>query len=223
MEMLVGEQGLARINELKVVVFGVGGVGGQAAESLARAGISKIKLVDRDVVEISNTNRQIVALDSTIGHDKVAVLAQRIKDINPSICVEYEKKEVNATNLDDFNLCEYDFVVDAIDSIKDKLALIIYCLKKDINIISSMAAGNRLDPTQVVVMDLSKTSYDPFAKIIRSELRKIGLKHLPVVASLEAPFKTGSRTPSSSPFVPPAFGLVIASYIIRTVLMYNIK
>jgi tRNA A37 threonylcarbamoyladenosine dehydratase len=218
MKMLVQEEGLAKIQNLRVIVFGVGGVGGQAVESLVRAGIGHITIVDRDVVEISNTNRQIIATNSSIGKAKVEVLKDRLLDINPTLSVLALKKEINAENIEEFCLRDYDYVIDAIDSIRCKIALILYCLQNDIKIVSSMGAGNRLDPTQVRVIDVFKTSYDPLAKMIRSTLRKNKLKKLMVVTSLEQPFKTPTKTPSSSPFVPPAFGLAIASYVIKQTL-----
>lgn len=219
--MLVKEEGIAKIKSLKVIVFGVGGVGGQAAESLVRAGIGHITIVDRDAVEISNTNRQIVALSSTLARAKVEVLKERLLDINPELSITALKQEINGDNIVNFNLESYDYVVDAIDSLKHKIALILYCLENNLKIVSSMGAGNRLDPTQVRIMDIFKTSYDPLAKMIRSTLRKNKMKRLMVATSLEAPFKTETKTPSSSPFVPPAFGLTIASYVIKQCLMYN--
>ncbi len=211
--MLVGEEALALIAKKRVIVFGVGGVGGQAAESLVRAGFGHLTIVDRDIIDITNINRQIVALHSKVGKDKVTTLKERLLDINPNLDIVAIKNEINADTLHLFELDSFDFVVDAIDSIYDKLTLISYCNEHDIPMISSMGAGNRFDPTKVIVTDVFKTNYDPFAKVIRSQLRRLGVKKLAVVASSEIPQKTGHRTPASSPFVPPAFGLAIARYV----------
>lgn len=223
LEMLVGKEALDLLSSKRVIVFGVGGVGGQASESLVRAGIGHITIVDRDIVDVTNVNRQIIALHSEVGKIKVEVLKKRLIDINPELSIIALKSELNRETLGNFNLESYDFVVDAIDSVKDKLALIEFCNQHKLSLISSMGAGNRLDPTAVYITDIFKTSYDPLAKIIRSHLRKNNIKKLMVVTSKEAPKKTTTKTPSSSPFVPPSFGLAIASYVIRELLMYNIK
>jgi tRNA A37 threonylcarbamoyladenosine dehydratase len=222
-EMLVGEKNLMTIQSKKVIVFGVGGVGGQAAESIVRSGIGHITIVDRDVVDITNINRQVVALNSNVGDIKVEALRKRLLDINPNLGIKTIYDEVNETTINGFDLEEYDFVVDAIDSIRDKITLIEYCFLHQIPIISSMGAGNRFDPTKVIITDVFKTKDDPLAKIIRGALRKMAIKKLVVVTSLEPPVKTGLRTPSSSPFVPPAYGLAIASYIFQYFLNNNVK
>jgi len=223
LEMLVGPEALEILSNKRIIVFGVGGVGGQAAESLARSGIGSLTIVDRDIVDITNINRQIIALNSKIGQDKVEVLRQRLLDINPNLKITAIKEEVNFATLASFDLKSYDFVVDAIDSIYDKINLIMECVNHEIPIISSMGAGNRLDPTQVFIADIFQTTYDPLAKMIREHLRKAHVKKLAVVTSKEQPKKTLTRKPSSSPFVPPAYGLAIASYILNQYLMYNIK
>lgn len=222
-EMLVGSEVVNFLSERRIIIFGVGGVGGQAAESLVRAGLGHITIVDRDVVDITNINRQVIALHSTIGKSKIDVLKQRLLDINPHLEVVAIKQELNIETLEFFGLKSFDFIVDAIDSVKDKIALIKYCYDEKLNIICSMGAGNRLDPSLVYVTDIFKTNDDPLAKVIRSNLRKLEITKLVVVASKEVPKKTTTRTPASSPFVPPAFGLAIASYIVKYYLMYNIR
>lgn len=222
-EMLVGSENLMTIQTKKVIVFGVGGVGGQAAESMVRSGIGHITIVDRDVVDTTNINRQVVALHSNVGEIKVEALKIRLLDINPNLDIKAIFNEVNEKTIHDFELEHYDFVIDAIDSIRDKITLIEYCFSNQIPILSSMGAGNRFDPTKVIITDVFKTKDDPLAKIIRGTLRKKAIKKLVVVTSLEPPVKTGLRTPSSSPFVPPAYGLAIASYIFQYFLNNNVK
>lgn len=222
-EMLVGQDSIHVLRDKRVIVFGVGGVGGQAAESLVRSGIGHITIVDRDIVDETNINRQVVALVSAIGKVKVDVLKLRLLDINPLLDINAIKGELTRETLGNFDLNTYDFIVDAIDSVKDKIALVEYCYHQNLPLISSMGAGNRLDPTAVYITDIFKTSYDPLAKVIRAHLRKNNIEKLCVVTSEEAPKKTSGKTPSSSPFVPPAFGLAIASYVTRKLLMYNIK
>lgn len=222
-EMLIGEQGLEILHTKRVIVFGVGGVGGQAAESLVRAGIGHLTFVDRDIIDTTNINRQVIALHSNVGQTKVDALAARLVDINPNLSITTVFGEINATTLDDFNLLSYDFVVDAIDSINDKITLIEFCDQHQLNLISSMGAGNRLDPTKVYVTDVFKTTDDPLAKVVRGLLREKAISKLTVVASKESPIKTNTRTPGSSPFVPPAFGLAIASFITQFFLEYNVK
>ena len=222
-EMLVGQDSIHVLRDKRVIVFGVGGVGGQAAESLVRSGIGHITIVDRDIVDETNINRQVVALVSAIGKVKVDVLKSRLLDINPLLDINAINGELTRETLGNFGLDNYDFIVDAIDSVKDKIALIEYCYHQKLPLISSMGAGNRLDPTAVYITDIFKTSYDPLAKVIRAHLRKNNIEKLSVVTSEESPKKTSGKTPSSSPFVPPAFGLAIASYVIRKLLMYNIK
>lgn len=222
-EMLVGSENLMTIQTKKVIVFGVGGVGGQAAESMVRSGIGHITIVDRDVVDTTNINRQVVALHSNVGEIKVEALKIRLLDINPNLDIKAIFNEVNEKTIHDFELEHYDFVIDAIDSIRDKITLIEYCFSHQIPILSSMGAGNRFDSTKVIITDVFKTKDDPLAKIVRGTLRKKAIKKLVVVTSLEPPVKNGLRTPSSSPFVPPAYGLAIASYIFQYFLNNNVK
>jgi tRNA A37 threonylcarbamoyladenosine dehydratase len=198
-EMLVGQDSIHVLRDKRVIVFGVGGVGGQAAESLVRSGIGHITIVDRDIVDETNINRQVVALVSAIGKVKVDVLKSRLLDINPLLDINAINGELTRETLGNFGLDNYDFIVDAIDSVKDKIALIEYCYHQNLPLISSMGAGNRLDPTAVYITDIFKTSYDPLAKVIRAHLRKNNIKKLSVVTSEEAPKKTIGKTPTSSP------------------------
>lgn len=215
---IVGEESFAKLNDIRIIIFGVGGVGGQALEALVRAGFSYFTIVDRDVVEVSNLNRQLISTTSVIGESKVEVAKKRMLDINPKCTINAVFAEVNGENIKEYKLEEYDFIVDAIDSFEDKMALIIYALKNGLPIISAMGAGNRLDPTAVFITDIEKTEGCPLAKKVRYVLRQEKLKGLKVVSSKELPLKNSGVKPGSSPFVPPAYGLAIASYIFKNVI-----
>jgi tRNA A37 threonylcarbamoyladenosine dehydratase len=195
-------------------VFGVGGVGGFTTEALCRAGVGKITLVDSDRVAVSNINRQIIATHSTVGKYKTEAMLERIKDINPECeVVIYNEfySEENPIPLDGI-----DYVADCIDSVKSKLHLIREATSGGVKVISSMGAGNKLDPTRFTVADISKTHTDPLAKVIRTELRRCGINHLKVVFSDEPPINpTRERTPGSVSFVPSVVGLIIAGEIIK--------
>lgn len=216
--------GLDRMNKLKnsrVIIFGVGGVGGYVIEALTRSGFKQIDIVDFDSVSITNINRQIIALHSTVGKLKIDVMKERMLDINPNIVVNTYPVFLDGTNIESFNLSQYDYVVDAIDSVTSKLLLIEYCVKNNIKIISSMGTGNKLDPSLFKISDISKTSVCPLAKVIRYELRKRGINHLKVLFSTETPIKNfvegeGNKlAPSSISFVPSSAGLLIASEVIK--------
>lgn len=216
--------GLDRMNKLKnsrVIIFGVGGVGGYVIEALTRSGFKQIDIVDFDSVSITNINRQIIALHSTIGKLKIDVMKERMLDINPNIVVNTYPVFLDDTNIESFNLSQYDYVVDAIDSVTSKILLIEYCVKNNIKIISSMGTGNKLDPSLFKISDISKTSVCPLAKVIRYELRKRGINHLKVLFSTETPIKNfvdgeGNKlAPSSISFVPSSAGLLIASEVIK--------
>ena len=233
--MLIGDEPLDRLAKAKVAVFGVGGVGGYCVEALARAGIGTLHLYDDDTVSESNLNRQIAALHSTIGRSKAEVLAERIRDINPECRVEAIRMFYLPENADSVDLTQYDYVVDAIDTVAAKLELVTRCTALQINIISAMGSGNKLDPTAFVVTDVSKTQGCPLARVMRKELRKRGISHLKVVYSTEEPrspirpipaeapagsdTRPGSAarraTPGSISFVPAAAGLVLASAAVR--------
>lgn len=211
---MLGERAVERLRSSHVAVFGVGGVGGFTTEALCRAGVGKITLVDSDRVSVSNINRQIIATHSTIGKYKTEAMLERIKDINPECeVVIYNEfySEENPIPLDGI-----DYVADCIDSVKSKLHLISEATLRGVKVISSMGAGNKLDPTRFTVADISKTHTDPLAKVIRTELRRRGINHLKVVFSDEPPINpTGERTPGSISFVPSVVGLIIAGEIIK--------
>ena len=216
-EMMLGKESVEKLKGAHVAVFGIGGVGGLCCEALARAGVGKLTLIDADRVSVSNINRQIIATHSTVGRYKSEVMKERIADINPEcevFCVNEFYSEDNPLPLDGF-----DYIADCIDSVKSKLHLISEAKSKDIPVISSMGAGNKLDPTRFCVADISKTHTDPLAKVIRTELRKRGINHLKVVFSDEPPINpSGERTPGSISFVPPVAGYVAAGEVIKDII-----
>ncbi len=218
--LLIGEDGFEKLKNTHAAVFGVGGVGSYTAEALARAGIGEITLIDNDTVNITNINRQIIALHSTVGMKKVEAAKQRILDINPMCRVNTFDCFYTGTEID---LPQFDWIADAIDSVTSKLSLVENAHKAGVNIISSMGTGNKLDPTKLVVTDISKTSVCPLAKVMRVELRKRGIIHHSVVYSTEQPAEhkaqsceDGSRrkTIGSMSFVPPVAGLLMAGQIV---------
>ncbi|HHY09480.1 MAG TPA: tRNA threonylcarbamoyladenosine dehydratase [Firmicutes bacterium] len=219
-EMVIGAANLARLRKSSVAVFGIGGVGGYAAEALARSGIGSLHLIDHDIVSLSNLNRQIIALESTLGRPKVAVMAERIKDINPN-CEVYCYEEFYSPESGAHLLAlPVDYVADCIDSVAAKAALIANCQKMGLPIIVSLGMGNKLDPTQLVVAELFSTHTCPLARRLRAALRKMGITAgVPAVFSKERPVKTGQGpTPGSTSFVPAAAGLITASVIVRALL-----
>ncbi|NMA25713.1 MAG: tRNA threonylcarbamoyladenosine dehydratase [Clostridiales bacterium] len=222
--MLLGDKAVRKLNNSRVILFGVGGVGSFAAEALARAGIGRIELVDNDVVGITNLNRQLAALHSTLGRKKVHVMKERIADINPNAAVTTHDVFLTADTAKTFDFSNYDYVLDAIDTVSAKLILADHCNKSGTPLISSMGTGNKLDPTQLYVTDIFNTSGDPLARIMRHELRKLGVNKLKVVCSREEPRKpvsgpeekTARRSlPASISFVPPAAGMIMAGECIR--------
>lgn len=215
---IIGEDNFNKIRDKKIIVFGVGGVGGQALEALVRAGFKHLTIVDFDVVEESNLNRQLVSTLSKIGKSKVDAAKERMDDIMPDLEISAHYAAVNAENIGTYNLELYDYIVDAIDSFDDKMALIKYALSNNLPIISAMGAGNRLDPTKVYVTKVEKTEGCPLAKKVRYFLRKENLKELNVVSSKELPMENTGVRPGSSPFVPPAYGLAIASFIFQEIV-----
>lgn len=222
-ELLLGSDGIKRLKGARVAVFGVGGVGGHAVEALARCGVGKIDVIDSDTVSVSNLNRQIIALESTVGRTKVSVIAERIRDINPDCAVTCIQKFYSPESSAEFDLTQYDYVIDAIDSVTSKLELITQADSLGVKIISSMGTGNKLDPTAFVIDDIYKTSVCPLARVIRTELRKRGIKKLKVLYSKEEPIKTvaesiaGSHSPASVSFVPSVAGLIIAGEVIKDI------
>ena len=217
-EAVVGSESIAKLNKAKVIVFGVGGVGGYIVEALGRSGIGTIGLVDSDVVEESNINRQLVATNSTIGQTKTSIAKKRLEDINPEVKVDEYPFLYLPDTADRIDLSQYDYVVDAVDNVTAKLMLVEKCKELNIPIICSMGTGNKLDPSRFEVSDIYKTSVCPLAKIMRYECKKRGIKKLKVVYSKEEPVKTGSRTPGSMPFVPGAAGLIIAGEVVKDII-----
>lgn len=216
LEKIIGIDNINVLSNKCVLVLGVGGVGGYVVESLARSGIGKIIIVDFDTIDISNINRQIIALDSTIGLKKVDVLEKRIKDINRDCIVIKNDKFIDNNNFLDLFNEKIDFFVDACDTMNVKKMVIKECINKNIPFISSMGTGNKLDPSMLEITDIRKTVNDPLARILRKFVKdeKINKKVL-VCSSRELPIKTGDRTPGSSAFVPSSAGLLISSYIVR--------
>ena len=221
-ELLLGKEGMEKLNKARVAVFGVGGVGGYVVEALARSGVGAIDLIDKDTVSLSNINRQIIALHSTVGRLKTEVAAERAKDINPEICIKTHNLFYLPETAEQFDFTDYDYIVDAIDTVSGKLALVEQANKAGTPIISSMGAGNKLDATAFKVADISKTSVCPLARVMRRELKKRGIDHLKVVYSQEEPLpakvqdeETGKPIPASIAFVPSVVGLIIAGEVIK--------
>ena len=216
-EMMLGTEAVEKLKAAHVAVFGVGGVGGFTVEALCRAGVGKISLIDSDRVAVSNINRQIIATHSTVGMYKTEAMRDRIRDINPECeVVIYNQFYSEETPV---SLDGVDYVADCIDSVKSKLHLICEAKGAGVSVISSMGAGNKLDPTRFTVEDISKTHTDPLAKVIRTELRKRGINHLKVVFSDEPPINpSGERTPGSISFVPSVVGLISAGEIIKDII-----
>lgn len=221
-EMILGENSTDNLKNKNVILFGLGGVGSYTAEALARAGIGKITVVDNDVVSVTNINRQLCALHSTVGKPKVEVIKERILDINPQCEVTALQLFYLPENSAEFRLEQYDYIADAIDTVSAKIDLAVKSQELSIPMISCMGTGNKLDPSRFTVSDIYKTSGCPLCRVMRTELRKRGIKKLNVVWSDEVPVKpaetdenTGKRqTPGSLPFVPGAAGLIMAGKII---------
>ena len=223
--LIIGEDGIEKLKNSNVIVFGVGGVGSFAAEAIARAGVGNLTIVDFDDVDITNINRQIPALHSTVGKLKVEVMKDRILDINPDINIKAICEKYNKETSDKILVEEYDYVVDAIDMVTSKIHLIETCNKKGLEIISSMGMGNKVDPTKIVVTDIYKTSMCPLAKVMRKELKDRRIKKLKVVYSTEQPRELKKKimngkkvTPGSISFVPSVGGLTIASVVVNDLL-----
>lgn len=220
--MLLGSSALERLRSSRVAVFGIGGVGGYVAEALARTGVGTLDLVDKDVVDVSNLNRQIIALHSTIGRPKVEVMKERIRDINPDIAVHARQCFFLPETAEEFDFSQYDYVVDAVDTVTAKIEIILRANQANTPVISSMGAGNKLNPELFFVSDIYQTSVCPLAKVMRRELKKRGIKALKVVYSKEEPRKPagsvpeGERLPPGSvAFVPSVAGLIAAGEVIK--------
>lgn len=227
-KMLFGEDAMEKLKNSRVAVFGCGGVGGYVIEALVRSGLGAIDLIDNDTVALSNINRQILATQNTIGKNKVDVAADRAKQINPDISVRTYNTFFMPDTSDIFNFKDFDYVVDAIDTVTGKIELVMKAVEANVPIISSMGTGNKTDPTAFEVSDIYKTSVCPLAKIMRYELKQRGVKKLKVVYSKEIPQKPvyqdenpapGRRqTPASNSFVPPVSGLIIAGEVIKDLI-----
>lgn len=228
---MFGKAAMDKLKSSRVAVFGVGGVGGYTVEALARSGVGALDLIDNDKVSITNINRQIIATTSTVGRYKVDVAAERVLDINPDCKVKTYKTFYMPDTACQFDFAEYDYIVDAIDTVTGKLTIIENAARCGTPVISSMGAGNKVDPTAFEVADIYKTSVCPLAKVIRRELKKRGIERLKVVYSKEEPLKplsvcdeeVGARReiPASNAFVPSAVGLIIAGEVIKDLIGYN--
>lgn len=222
-ELLLGPQAMQNLASARVAVFGVGGVGGYAVEALVRSGIGAIDIFDRDTVDRSNINRQLIAAVDTVGRPKTEVLKERIRSINPDCVVTAHQCFYMPDNADHYDLSIYSYVIDAVDTVTAKLELAIRSKAAGVPIISAMGAGNKLDPTAFKVADLSKTSMCPLAKVMRRELRQRGITHMKVVYSEEPPRPSGAYSDSGKPipgsiaFVPSVAGLIIAGEVIKDI------
>lgn len=221
-ELLLGRNAVNKLKKCRVAVFGIGGVGGYAVEALARSGIGMLDLIDNDKVSISNINRQLCATDSTVGLYKTDVFEKRIHDINSECTVKTHKIFFSPDTSERFDFTTYDYIIDAIDFVSGKLEIIKKAKEYNVPVISSMGAGNRLDPTKFEVSDIYKTSVDPLARTIRSLCRKENIKSLKVVYSKEIPQKcdmdNGEKTIGSVSFVPSVAGLIIAGEVIKDLI-----
>lgn len=219
-ENLIGKENLEKLNSAHIAVFGCGGVGSYAIEALARSGIGHFTLVDNDIVNITNINRQLIADCTTISKAKVIIEKERLLKINPNLDINIYQEFYNADNADKLLNEQYTYIIDAIDSVTSKLSLIEEAYKRNIPIISSMGTGNKLDPTKFEISDITKTSVCPLAKVIRKELPKRGIKHLKVVYSKEEPHRfdnDNSKSPASISFVPSVAGLILAGEVVKDI------
>ena len=228
-ERILGENSTDILSRCHVAVFGIGGVGGQAVEALARSGIGKIDIIDNDTVSISNINRQAVATHSSVGRSKVEVMAEIIKDINPDCTVFPNKVFYLPETAELFDFSKYDYILDCVDTVKAKIDIICRAKQQNIPVISAMGAGNKLDPTAFKVADIYETKVCPLARIMRTNLKKCSVDALKVVYSEEIPVEltekdidTGKSIPGSVPFVPPVVGLIMAGEVIKDILKENL-
>ncbi len=219
-EMLIGKDAMERLSRARCAVFGLGGVGGFAAEALARSGVGALDLIDFDTVDITNINRQIIADDTTVGRKKTGVFAERLSRIAPELRLTLHDCFYLPANADGIDLSAFDYVVDAVDTVSAKIALIERAKAAGTPVISSMGTAGKLDPSRLRITDIFRTANDPLARVMRRELRKRGITELAVVCSDEPPREgplsaDGRRKPGSSAFVPPAAGLLLASRVVR--------
>ena len=219
-ELLLGTQAMEHLQQMHIAIFGLGGVGGYSAEALVRSGVGAVDLIDNDIVSITNLNRQIIALHSTLKRPKTEVMCERLLDINPNLNVTIRNCFFLPENSNEFDFTKYDYIIDAVDTITAKIELVLKAKEVNTPIISSMGTGNKLNPSEFMVADLYETSVCPLAKVMRRELKKRGITKLKVVYSKELPKMKGKNMegkiiPTSTAFVPPVAGLLIASEVIK--------
>ena len=219
--LLLGEEAIESLHKKRVAVFGIGGVGGYVCEALVRSGIGAFDLIDNDKVCLTNLNRQIIATRKTVGEYKVDVMRDRMLDINPEVDVRVHKCFFLPENADDFHFNEYDYVVDAVDTVTAKIELILRAQRENVPVISAMGAGNKLDAGRFKVADIYETSVCPLARVMRRELKKRDVKNLKVVYSDEQPIQTNEAVPGSTAFVPATAGLMIAGEIVKDLIWEN--
>lgn len=215
-ELMIGVNNINKYSKKHIAIFGVGGVGGYVLEGLVRSGFEKITIFDFDKVDLSNLNRQIISNINNIDKIKIDEAIKHTLTINPNVNITGYNMFIDETNINEINFNDFDYVVDAIDTVSSKLLIIQKCQELNIPIISSMGTGNKLDPTKLMITDITKTTICPLAKVIRKKCRELNIKHLTVLASSEEPIKTNTRNPGSMIFVPASAGLLIASYILRS-------
>ena len=227
LELLLGKEALDKLAAKNVLVFGLGGVGGNVCDALVRSGIQNITIVDNDKVSVTNINRQLIANMNTVGKYKTDVMEEHLLSINPKVNVTKMNLFFLPENKEEIDFSKYNYVVDAIDTVSSKIEIIKICKSLQIPVISALGCGNKLDPTLLEVSDLAKTSYDPLAKVLRRELKKYGITHLKVIYSKEQPIELKGeieeendkkRIPGSSAFVPPVAGIIIASEVVKDLL-----
>lgn len=223
-ELLLGTAAMEKLRRSRVAVFGAGGVGGYVIEALVRSGVGEIDIIDRDTVALSNLNRQIIAVQDTVGMPKVQAAAERARSIDPDVRINASELFFTPENADVFDFSVYDYVVDAVDTVSAKIELVMRCSESGTPLISSMGAGNKLHPELFEIADIYSTSVCPLARVMRRELKKRGIKKLTVVYSREEPrepalrlydSESGKLTPASAAFVPSAAGLIIAGKVVR--------
>lgn len=223
-EKLIGKENLQKIQNSNIVVFGLGGVGSYVVEGLVRSGIENIAIIDKDVIDVTNINRQIIANTTNVGIPKVKVETERIKQINPNATIIQINEFVDKNNLHIImsnilkNMKNIDYVIDAIDTVSSKIEIIKFCYENKLKLISCMGTGNKLDSKKFEITDINKTSVCPLAKVIRKELKKINIPHLKVLYSKEVPIKSISITPASISFVPSVAGLMISGEVIQDII-----
>ncbi len=216
---LIGVDATDKLKNASVMIFGIGGVGSFASEAIVRAGVGRVIFVDGDTVSLSNINRQLIADTATVGRGKAEIMAKRATLINPECDAVYEQVFVDGSNCEELlNKYRPDFIIDCIDTVSSKLLIIKWAVENGVKIISSMGTGNKLDPAKFQITDIKKTSVCPLARVMRRELKNMGITSLLVLFSTEEPVRTGERVPASISFVPSSAGLMMAGYVIREII-----